>query len=241
MTITTMTLSFLCLRPGPCSGNPSDTRPRLWIDDSVRNLTPEFQESPADGVYHYLEARCRLPTCWHLGVADVQHDAVHRLLQGRRRESFRLMSLCCSSCGVQKRCPLRRCSHLTLRKRYPDAEDLIQGTEVFLRSKIPSFFHGTVHAEASRHSHGINSSCESCLAGPWGGAVFLASMSSSFVSFIASGLIFLGNGIPCYSCCEETLLALSKALWAHWTLRFHSRFLWDHISTVPSPNWDSWV
>jgi len=36
-----------------------------------------------------------------------------------------------------------------LRKRYPNAEGLIQSSEAFLCSKVPSFFYGAVHAEAT--------------------------------------------------------------------------------------------
>ena len=102
------------------------------------DLAPEPQESPDRKVYRYLES----VVAWGL--------AVRRLLQERYRATFPTISVSVVYVTGFKSDVLSSQAIISgLLKRCPNSEKLIKSSQSFIQSKAPSYFYGTVHAEAT--------------------------------------------------------------------------------------------
>jgi hypothetical protein len=115
--------------------NPSDTC-FLWIDDVELRLEPN--ESPESGVYRYLEG----VVAWAV--------ALHQLLKPDLAKIFKATSASVVFVTGFRSDVMSTDDIVSgLLERYPNAESFMQTSKPYLESKVPSFFHGAIHAEAT--------------------------------------------------------------------------------------------
>ena len=99
---------------------------------------PEPNESPADGVYHYLEGVVALAA------------ALHQLLKQNLVKKFTTISVGVVLVAGSRSDVMSTDDVISgLRKRFPSSINFIETYKPHLESNVPSFFHGEIHAEAT--------------------------------------------------------------------------------------------
>ena len=98
----------------------------------------EHNESPADRVYRYLEG----VVAWAV--------ALHQLLKPDLLKNFSVISVdIVLVTGFRSDIMSTDDVISGLLKRYPNSKNFIQTSKPYIEAKVPSFFHGAIHAEAT--------------------------------------------------------------------------------------------